>query len=208
MTKQRTVSVQTRNNWIIDVLLALSALFAALSGVYFLFFPSGGFQGGRNPFYGIVVLFTRSTWSDLHVWTGVLMILIVLVHLPLHWGWVVSMTRRVLAHLGGGKTNLNSRSQFNVAVDALIALSFLLTAISGVYLLFVPGGPALVDPYFLFSRVTWDLIHTWAGVVLIVSAGLHLAIHWQWVLKVTRRFLGGRSSAQPRRLPSTDRILT
>ena len=37
---------------------------------------------------------------------------------------------------------------------------------------------------FLFSRTTWDLIHTWAGVTLIAAAVIHLAIHWRWIVKV------------------------
>jgi hypothetical protein len=83
---------------------------------------------------------------------------------------------------------------FNLAINALVAVSFLLTAASGVYFLFAPSGGfqgsrnAGWDPMFLFSRTTWDLIHTWAGVVLIGAAAIHLGIHWRWVKSVTQRF--------------------
>ena len=44
------------------------------------------------------------------------------------------------------------------------------------------------DPNFLLSRSTWDLIHTWSGVVATVAAVVHFAIHWRWVKNVSRKF--------------------
>jgi cytochrome b subunit of formate dehydrogenase len=75
-------------------------------------------------------------------------------------------------------------------LNSIVALSFVLTAASGVYFLFVPGGRWAADPMFLFTRATWDLIHTWSGVTLIAAAIIHLAIHWKWVAKVTRKMVG------------------
>jgi cytochrome b subunit of formate dehydrogenase len=67
------------------------------------------------------------------------------------------------------------------------AISFFLTAISGVYFLFIPSGRSSIDSVFLFTRYTWDMIHTWAGVVFTITVILHFAIHWRWVIKVTRK---------------------
>ena len=47
---------------------------------------------------------------------------------------------------------------------------------------------------FLFTRTTWDLIHTWAAIVLIAAAVVHFAIHWRWIVNVTRRILGRPAS--------------
>lgn len=188
------MSTQTRKNWLIDAVVFLGGLVAALSGIYFLFIPSGGYQGGRNPMYGVTVLFSRHTWEDLHTWGGVLMIAAALFHLVIHWQWVKRMGRRLVGVLRSGKLGLSKGSRFNLALNALVALSFLLTAVSGVYFLFVPsggfqGGRNLGwEPAFLFSRTTWDLIHTWAGAVFIGAAVVHFWIHWRWVRKVTVRF--------------------
>lgn len=190
MTPSNTVSRQTRSNWLIDAAVFSSAVLAAVSGCYFLFVPSGGYQGGRNPAYGVTLLFARSTWNDLHTWGGIAMIAAVLIHLAIHWTWVTGTTRRVIKKLTGGKGTINRHAWFNIGIDATIALSFSLTAITGVYLLFVPGGRTAFDPMWLFARSTWTDLHTWAGVVLIVSAVLHFAIHWRWVVKVTRSVLG------------------
>lgn len=186
MTKG-TISPQTRNNWLIDAVVFVSALITAITGIYFLFLPSGGYQGGRNAFYGITILFSRRTWDDLHTWFGVLMIAAIAIHFAVHWSWVASMARRLAKVLVGQGPHMNRYGYFNVAIDAIVGASFLAAALSGVYFLFVPSWRWAPDPYFLFSRTTWDLVHTWSGVILIVAAVVHFAIHWHWATKVTAK---------------------
>jgi hypothetical protein len=188
------MSRQTRTNWLIDAAVFVGALVATLSGLYFLFFPSGGYQGGRNPAYGITILFGRHTWDDVHTWGGVLMIAAVVVHLTIHWGWVKMMSKRVVNAMRSRGSRLSRGAKINVAVDLAVAVSFLLCAVSGMYFLLTPSGGFQGgsnpdwDPGLLLSRTTWDLIHTWTGIVLIVAAVIHLAIHWRWVKNVTQRF--------------------
>ena len=186
MSIMKSVSKSTRNNWLLDTTLFISAIFAMLSGIYFLYFPIGGYQGGRNPAYDLVIMFTRHTWDDLHTWSGVAMIMVVLIHLSLHWHWVVNMTRRMLKEIFTRSKTLNPRGRFNLGINITIGFSFLVTALSGIYFLFVPGGRSAADSILLFSRQTWDILHTWGGVVLILAAVIHFAIHWNWVIKVTR----------------------
>jgi hypothetical protein len=186
----QAVSKQTQKNWWIDAVLFISAASAALSGIYFLFLPTGGYQGGRNPVHNLQILFTRQTWDDVHTWGGVAMMAAVVIHLAIHWKWVTSMTRRTWNELTGKCGCLNPRGRWNLILNTVVAISFLLTALSGVYFLFVTGGRGAADPRFLFTRTTWDLIHTWAGISLITAVLIHLAIHWKWVTKVTRKMFG------------------
>jgi Domain of unknown function (DUF4405) len=193
MSKQASFSIQTRRNWLIDAAVFFGGVLATLSGVYFLFLPSGGYQGGRNPMYGVTILFGRDTWSVVHTWTGVLMIAAVALHLGIHWRWVAMMGRRILNSLRPGASKMSRAGMRNLVLNAVVATSFLVTAVSGVYFLFAPsnGGGHGANQYttFLFSPTAWDLIHTWAGVVLIVAIAAHLAIHWRWVVNVTRRMV-------------------
>ena len=198
MTKQVRISKQTRNNWLIDAILFLGAIIASLSGIYFLFFTSGGYQGGRNAFYGITFLFTRATWGDLHLWGGVIMIAAVAIHAAIHWRWIKMMARRYFNVIKGRGAKNSRGAKVNVVVNFIIALSFLLAALSGIYFLFFTsggyeGGNNLAyDQGLLFSRTTWDLIHTWSGVALIVATVIHFAIHWRWVKNVTARVFQSR----------------
>lgn len=184
------VSKQTQKNWSVDAVLFSSALIASLSAIYFLFLPTGGYQGGRNPMVNVEILFTRHTWDDIHTWSGVIMIVAAIIHLAIHWKWVVSMARRTWNELTGRCGCMNWRGRGNLILNAIVAISFLIAAISGVYFLIAPAGRWVADPMILFSRTVWDLTHTWSGVVLISAAIIHFAIHWKWVTKVTRKMIG------------------
>jgi hypothetical protein len=193
MGKKIRLSMQTRKNWAVDAAVFIGAVLASLSGIYFLFVPSGGRQGGSNPFYGVQIIFDRATWDNLHTWGGVLMIAAVAVHFAMHWKWVTMMARRMW-NSACGRCTMSRGAYINVAVDAVIAVSFLLAALSGMYFLLLTGGGyeggrnPNWDPGFLFSRPVWDTIHTWSGVVMIAAAVVHFYIHWRWVKNVTVKF--------------------
>lgn len=197
MARAGSLSPQTRNNWLVDATLFSSALIVALTSIYFLFLPISGYRGGRNPAHNLVILFDRHTWQDLHTWGGMAMILIVAIHLPLHWSWVTTMVRRTFKELlnrcGLSNDNacLSRAGRFNLWINITLALSGLAAAISGLYFFFVPRTSPLAAQTLIFNRTTWDLIHTWSGVILISLAVLHFAIHWKWITKVTRKVLGG-----------------
>jgi hypothetical protein len=113
-----------------------------------------------------------------------------MVHIIVHWNWITKMTRRVFGELTGKGSQFNSRSRYNVMLNVGIGLSFILTSVSGIYMLFVKGGrQGLADPAFIFTRTTWDLIHSWSGIAMILIGLLHFAIHWGWVKKVTGKMI-------------------
>jgi hypothetical protein len=125
------------------------------------------------------------------MWAGIAMIVAVAVHLVLHWQWVRVMAGRVWRSLRSPNASVSSGARLNLWINIVIAAGFVLTAVSGVVLLFSPsggyrGGTAVGwDPGFIFSRTTWDLVHTWSGIVLILAAVGHFIIHWKWITKVT-----------------------
>jgi hypothetical protein len=181
--KKRVFSVQTRNNLLIDLSLLMSGLISVLSGVYFLIFPIGGYQGGRNPYYGIEIAFTRHTWDDIHTWSSVIIIALAALHIPLHWDWIIKMTKNGFRTLTG-RGNLNKYGLFNLAINLLFGLSGFICALSGLYFLLVP----LEYRGLIFNQNVWDLVHTWSGVVMISAGILHLGIHWKWITKVTKKY--------------------
>jgi hypothetical protein len=202
MQKQVKISKQTRQNWLIDAAVFIGALLSAITGFYFLFLPVGGYQGGRNPNYGLTILFGRSTWDDIHTWGGLLMILAVVIHLAWHWSWVMMMARRFANTLLGKGSKFSRGARINVLVDLALAVGFIITALTGIYFLYLPAGYAGGttpgwDPGLLFSRTTWDNIHTWGFVTMMIAAMLHIIIHWRWITNVTHRFFLSLANRQP-----------
>ncbi len=179
-------------------MLLSAALATMLSGVYFLFF-GGGFRGGRNPWYGVELIFSRATWDDIHTWGGVLMIAVATFHLVVHWPWFVRMGRRIISELKGGCGCMNRYGRLNLALNLVLGLLFFLAAISGIVLLFLPHGRE-VTTTLLWTRRSWDMLHTWSGTLMIITAILHIGIHWKWLTKVTRNMMRAmwlREAARP-----------
>ncbi len=78
---------------IVDLAIAALLLLETVSGVILMFVLTGGFQGGRNPNYGRVVLLGRHGWELLHNWGGLAMAALALLHVVLHWRWIVGVAR-------------------------------------------------------------------------------------------------------------------
>ena len=180
--KKPVFSLQTRNNIILDMFLLISGLIVILSGIYFLFLPIGGFQGGRNPFYNVIIFFERHTWDDIHTWSSVAIMALAALHIPLHWQWIVKMTKTGFRSMFG-KSKLNKHSRFNLFINILIGISGFICGLSGLYFLFLPATPT-----WIFTPLVWDLIHTWSGVVMTAVGILHFGIHWKWVVKVLGKY--------------------
>lgn len=90
------MSSKAKMNYVVDVVIGVAFLFAALSGLVLFFAPSG-YQGGRNPYYGQTVLFLSThDWDTVHTWSSLAMIAGVGAHLVLHWRWIVCVTRKML----------------------------------------------------------------------------------------------------------------
>jgi hypothetical protein len=89
MTSRRTL------NAAVDLLGLLSFVPVAISGVVLFFvFPHGGFQGGRNPLYADVFLgISRNDWISVHDYLGLAFILLMAVHILLHWRYFRHINR-------------------------------------------------------------------------------------------------------------------
>jgi hypothetical protein len=84
---------KTKLNYIVDVVLGLSFLAAAITGLVLFFFLPGGVRQGRlQEFLGVI----KETWSGVHTWAGIAMIVLSVVHLILHWNWIMCMTKSLL----------------------------------------------------------------------------------------------------------------
>lgn len=88
----------------VAVAALLALLVQAVSGfVLWIALPRGDgfrFRGSGSRLAHDSFGFDRATWLDIHDWTAVALITILLLHLLLNWRWVVGVTRRVL--LGDG----------------------------------------------------------------------------------------------------------
>ena len=87
-------------NFWVDFFIFLSFLATAFTGIILFFFLPGGIrQGGYQVFLGMV----KRTWTVIHNWAGLIMIVLVIVHVILHWNWIVCMTKGIFCKGKKGK---------------------------------------------------------------------------------------------------------
>ena len=90
------------------------------------------------------------------------------------------------------------RARLNFAVDAAIAVAFLVCALTGILFLLPPsvvralglGMPGMLGIPFR----AWHWLHDWSGVVATVGVLVHSALHYRWIVTMTRRTFGSEST--------------
>ena len=81
---------KSKINYFIDLLMLISFVINSITGLILFFFLPTGVRGeGYQVFLGIM----KQNWINLHNRSGLLLILLVAIHLILHWDWIVSMTK-------------------------------------------------------------------------------------------------------------------
>jgi hypothetical protein len=84
-------------NYLINFTFFLTMLFETASGfVLWLILPRGrGDGGGRSGLTEASFIWSRDTWIDLHDWFAVALLAVFVLHLILHWKWIIYMTKRI-----------------------------------------------------------------------------------------------------------------
>ena len=94
------------------------------------------------------------------------------------------------------------RAFTNFLVDGVIAAAFLVTAVSGVLFLlpksWVVGTSAGTPTMLGFATAGWLTIHDWSGIVMMAGVLLHCALHWRWIVHMTRRTFGREAARRGR----------
>ncbi|MBN1643989.1 MAG: DUF4405 domain-containing protein [Dehalococcoidales bacterium] len=86
---------QTKN-YLVNIVFFLTLLFEIVSGfVLWLIIPKGG-GGGRYDSSEEVFIWNRNVWIDLHDWFAVALLIAFVIHLILHWKWIIFMTKKIL----------------------------------------------------------------------------------------------------------------
>lgn len=116
----------TRNttNFVIDGLTALIVLWLVFTGllIYFVLPPGSGRE--RLMWLGL----DRHGWGDVHFWTAMAALTLVLVHVALHWTWVCTTVTRVV-HPGHRGSVSRAKRHLAGALAVLILVGGMVVAL-------------------------------------------------------------------------------
>lgn len=127
----------------------------------------------------------QATGVTLHEWLSLFFIIPFIIHLLLHWDWIKKSANRLVSKIA-------IRERFNIIWDYLIYLMMLLVFVSG-FLVSVALLPSLnID---LTIQDFWSKIHHDSATFLMPMLGIHLALNWNWIIKLSKRMLAKETSS-------------
>jgi hypothetical protein len=142
---------------------------------------------------GFLVVFEPAlTGVAVHEWLSLAFASAVMVHLLLHWEWVVQVTLKFFR-------KLFHSSRLNYVLNLALLVDFVLVLLSG---LLISRSVLPTLGLQVASNPAWRFLHSSSADFSLLLLGLHLALHWKWILSSTKRYLFSprKRSAQPQAL--------
>jgi len=127
----------------------------------------------------VVELEMHFTGIRIHELLGLAFGTALIVHIVLHWRWIVSITRHFFQ-------KLFHESRLNYVLNLAVFIDLLTTAVTGVLISRTLGLGITLDAA---TRMNAQQIHILASQLTLVLVGLHMAMHWKWIATNAKKYL-------------------
>jgi hypothetical protein len=111
-----------------------------------------------------------------HEWAGLVIGAAFILHKILNWNWIKKVTVGFFGKCKG-------RARLNYILDVLLLAGIVLMILSGIAI------ARTIDFSWLSlggSRIFWRVMHTSSSFITLALFGIHLGLHWRWVLQILR----------------------
>jgi hypothetical protein len=125
------------------------------------------------------------TGNTIHEWLGVAFGATLLVHLLLHWKWIVQVGSQFFK-------NLFHESRLKFVIDIVLFVSMIALIMSGILI-----SKSFLGTFGIQISVarSWKMIHSTSSNVALLMTALHFALNWKWVKTATSKYLVSPISA-------------
>lgn len=132
----------------------------------------------------LIVSAPHFTGDAIHEWLGVALSGAIVVHLLLNWNWIVEISARLF-------TQMTTSARISYILNwALFATGIMIT-LSGLMI------SKTVVPFFGWSLpadMSWRQLHELSTNLIMILMGLHVALHWNWIMNMFKRLFMSRAS--------------
>jgi hypothetical protein len=129
----------------------------------------------------------RFTGIAIHEWLGIALGAAVLTHLVIHWSWIVGVTRRLFDRTTGS-------ARLNYALNTLLFIVFTTIIFTGLMISETTLPWIGIRPE---RDRFWTQLHHLASDAAVFLIGVHVALHWRWIVNATRRLRARFSRTAP-----------
>lgn len=127
----------------------------------------------------LVSMAPHTTGESIHEWVGIAAAGTVIVHLLLHWKWIVGVTKRFFKQLG-------KQNGLNYIVNVLFFINLTVVIFTGL-MISKTALPAIGIQ--LGEAQSLKMLHKLTSEWIVYLVGVHVALHWKWILNVIKRYL-------------------
>lgn len=127
----------------------------------------------------LVAMAPRFSGLAIHEWLSIAFGGALFGHLLLHWQWIVEISKRFFK-------NAAWMARLNYVLNSLLFITMTVVMLSGLLISEI-ALPTLGIPF--RGEWTWRQIHTISADTVLGLVGLHIALHWQWVVDALKRYL-------------------
>lgn len=128
----------------------------------------------------LVAMDPHSTGIAVHEWLSIAFGAAIITHLLLHWSWLVGITRRLFGHVTG-------EARVNYILNWLFFIDMTIVLFTGI-MISEAVLPAL--GLSVAHSFAWRRLHDLSANLALLILGLHVALHWRWIVNTTKGFFG------------------
>ncbi len=119
-----------------------------------------------------------ATGIVIHEWLGLVFTIIIVVHLLLHWAWIIAISKRFFKKLAG-------QARLNFVLNIFLFIFITILIFTGIM------DSKVILPFLgvrFESIFNWRFLHNFSANIILLILGLHIALHWKWIVLMTRRY--------------------
>jgi hypothetical protein len=127
----------------------------------------------------LVTMAPRFSGIAIHEWLSIAFGAAIVTHLLLHWQWIVGVARRFVSAARWS-------ARVNYLLNTLLFVDMTIVIFSGL-LISEAALPLLGIP--TVHGGIWRQLHDLSANLAVVLLGLHVALHWSWIVSMVKRYL-------------------
>jgi len=127
----------------------------------------------------VVDLEFRFTGLTIHEWLGVVLGIVFIIHIILHWSWIVSITKTFFRKLWHD-------SRLNYVLNWLLFIDMALIIVTGIGISRTLGLNLSLGQQVMRN---FEQLHRLGANFSLMIVGFHVALHWKWMAQFSKQYL-------------------